>query len=296
MEKILDTFNSLIYSYQIKEATRDRIVKQVIVAKPDIESVKMVYEEWDDQNNLIKTIEAKDMPWDEIESTLRKSGAVKFVTAEKPRKQQLKLAVDNLLKYQEKCVPLNEKGLPSYTPILMIVALSQMDAKEIEKTLLSTSFNFKRDEVLLVHSGQEEYINKIAFLMGRKNDTGLNSEDKELYKRAKQVKVVIGVSMLREGWDVRNISVLCLFRKFSYKKVGEQTYTVYGPQIVGRGLRKINIGNQIDHLLVLDHPAFNHWLIVRIFMGLLSIQNLYQVMKWLMRILFLKWINKVKKA
>ena len=59
----------------------------------------------------------------------------------------------------------------------------------------------------------------------------------------------------------RNISVICLFRKFSYQKKGDRIYTVYGPQIIGRGLRRIRPPSERDALFVTDHPAFNHgWL------------------------------------
>ena len=34
-------------------------------------------------------LEANEMPWEEIEQQLRKSGAVKFVTAKNARRQQL---------------------------------------------------------------------------------------------------------------------------------------------------------------------------------------------------------------
>jgi hypothetical protein len=36
---------------------------------------------------------------------------------------------------------------------------------------------------------------------------------------------------------------------------------VYGPQIIGRGLRRIRPAGEPDHLFTIDHPAFNHgWL------------------------------------
>ncbi len=42
---------------------------------------------------------------------------------------------------------------------------------------------------------------------------------------------------------------------------GDQIYTVYGPQIIGRGLRRIRKREEKDFLFVIDHPAFAHdWL------------------------------------
>lgn len=255
----LDTYPP-IYSYQVQEATRDAVVKQTLVTKPDIEKVKLTYEEWDEENNVVRTLDAQEMDWDEIEKTLKNSGAVKFVTAKNARRQQLQIA-ETCMNYQRQCIPNDHLGKKAYEPIMLVVALSQKDAKEIHKTLLGESFKYKDEEVLLVHSKQDEQDNKMAFLMGRSSPLGLSKEDAQLWTEAKKVKIVIGVGMLREGWDVRNISVICLFRKFSYIKKGDQIYTVYGPQIIGRGLRKINKGKQVDHLLVVDHPVFSHnWL------------------------------------
>ncbi len=49
----------------------------------------------------------------------------------------------------------------------------------------------------------------------------------KLWEETRKIKVIIAVSMLREGWDVKNIAVICLFRKFSYQKKGDQIHTVY---------------------------------------------------------------------
>jgi len=71
--------------------------------------------------------------------------------------------------------------------------------------------------------------------------------------------------MLREGWDVKNISVILLFRKFCYKLneyTGEK-YSVYGQQVIGRGLRRIDPQNkdEWEQCLVVDHPVLKHdWL------------------------------------
>jgi len=58
--------------------------------------------------------------------------------------------------------------------------------------------------------------------------------------------------MLREGWDVPQVSVILLLRKFSSQ--------VYGQQVIGRGLRRV-LWNQPEILAVVDHPRLQHeWL------------------------------------
>jgi superfamily II DNA or RNA helicase len=255
----LDTYPP-VYEYHIEQATRDGIVKNTLVTKPDIESVHLQVEEWDEQDNVVRTLEAEDVPWEQIEAQLKNAGAVRFVTAKTARKQQLQIA-QTCLEYQQKGVPLDVNGHRQWQPLMLVVALSQKDAQAIYETLQKAPFSYKSEELLLAHSNRDEYENKKAFLLGRKSPAGLEAQDAALWKQTRKVRVIVGISMLREGWDVQTISVICLFRKFSYQKKGDQIYTIYGPQIIGRGLRKIRSGKQIDHLFVIDHPAFNHdWL------------------------------------
>lgn len=255
----LDTYPPL-YEYHVQEAMRDGVVKQIVVTKPDIESVKLQYEEWDENNQVVRTLDAVEMPWEQIENELRRNGAVRFVTAKNARRQQLQIA-KSCLDYQKKCVPRGIDDKPQWDPLMLVVALSQKDAWEIYETLQKEPFRYKREELLLVHSKQDELENRKAFLLGRKSPEGLSKDDETLWHETRKVRVIIAVSMLREGWDVRNISLVCLFRKFSYQKKGDRIYTVYGPQIIGRGLRRIRQSNERDFLFVVDHPAFNHdWL------------------------------------
>ncbi len=255
----LDTYPP-IYEYHVQQAMRDGVVKQIIVTKPDIESVKLQYEEWDESNQVIRTLDAVEMPWEQIERELQRGGAVRFVTAKNARRQQLQIA-QSTLDYQRKCVPLNQYNRRQWEPLMLVVALSQNDACQIYETLQKAPFGYKPDELLLVHSRQDEVENKKAFLLGRKSAEGLDKPDADLWQRTRAVRVVIAVSMLREGWDVRNIAVVCLFRKFSYQRKGDRIHTVYGPQIIGRGLRRIRPPSERDALFTVDHPAFNHgWL------------------------------------
>lgn len=256
----LDTFPP-IYEYHVQEAINDRVVKQVVVTKPDIESVKLQYEEWDEQDQVVRTLDAEEMPWEEIEAQLKRGGAVRFVTAEKARRQQLQIA-RSCIDYQLQQVPPDlEQKAPLWQPLLLVVALSQKDAEKIYWTLLKKPFKYEAEELLLAHSKQDERENRKAFLLGRKSPDGLSREDKTLWKETRKVKVIIAVSMLREGWDVRNIAGICLFRKFTYQLKGNRTYTVYGPQIIGRGLRRTRPASEPDYLFTVDHPAFNHgWL------------------------------------
>ncbi len=71
------------------------------------------------------------------------------------------------------------------------------------------------------------------------------------------IEAVMSVLMLREGWDVPEVGVILLLRKFSSK--------VYGQQAIGRGLRRVRRpGMEEDDqriCAVVDHPKLEHeWL------------------------------------
>jgi len=53
-----------------------------------------------------------------------------------------------------------------------------------------------------------------------------------------------------------------LFRKFCYKEVDGQIFSVYGPQVIGRGLRRMSKNpEEWEMLFIVDHPILKHnWL------------------------------------
>ncbi|OGO06789.1 MAG: hypothetical protein A2Y73_06185 [Chloroflexi bacterium RBG_13_56_8] len=68
---------------------------------------------------------------------------------------------------------------------------------------------------------------------------------------------MVSVLMLREGWDVPEVGVILLLRKFSSR--------VYGQQVIGRGLRRVRVKGvdptEPQICAVVDHPKLEHqWL------------------------------------
>src|SRR3972149_8428656 len=230
-----------ILEYGIKKAMRDRIIKRVIVCRPDIEKVKLTYVD----SETGKEIKAEEVPWEEIEQ--RKIRPTRFITSEKPMRQQIAVA-RQCLDYQKKTVALDESGKPKWKPLLFVVAISITDAANIAK-VLQNEFNLN---TLLVTNESEDEKKDEAMTINR-------------HLKDCEYDAVVSVLMLREGWDVKSISVILLFRKFSYKLneyTGEK-YSVCGQQVIGRGLRRIepHNTNEWEQCLVVDHPVLKHdWL------------------------------------
>lgn len=89
--------------------------------------------------------------------------------------------------------------------------------------------------------------------------TGKSKDELELLRRQSNeidtwqspYKAIVSVLMLKEGWDVRNVSVIVGLRAFSAKS------NILPEQTLGRGLRRMYFGSdQAETVSVLGTPAF----------------------------------------
>lgn len=228
--------SKMIFAYPIAEAMRDKIIKRIVVFHPDVSKVELTYEDLETG----KTISAEEVPWEEIER--RKIRATRYITSTNPMRQQLAIALE-LLKQQRLRTPLRFK------PLLFIVAISINDAERIRDELIKVGESYNVKKVLLVTNESDEEKKEEARNLNKNPQTEWDA--------------IVSVLMLREGWDVRNISVILLFRKFSFKQMPNgQRFSVYGPQVIGRGLRRMSKNpEEWESLFVVDHPILKHkWL------------------------------------
>lgn len=229
--------SKMIFVYGITEAMRDKIIKRIVVFHPDIKKVKLTYEDLETG----QTISAENVPWEEIEK--RKIKATRYITSTNPMRQQIAIALELLNHQRIAC------STTKYKPLLFVVAISITDAERIKDEILKVGEPYGIKKVLLVTNESEDELKEAA--------RNLNKDPQTEYD------AVVSVMMLREGWDVRNISIILLFRKFSYKEMPNgQKFSVYGPQVIGRGLRRMSKNpDEWESLFVVDHPILKHkWL------------------------------------
>jgi type III restriction enzyme len=85
-------------------------------------------------------------------------------------------------------------------------------------------FGFEESEVLVIHTDTAGEITKKDLEKAR-------AAARDIDKDASEIKAIVSVMMLREGWDVRNVSVVLGLRPFTAKA------EILPEQVIGRGLR-----------------------------------------------------------
>ncbi|MCY3603060.1 MAG: hypothetical protein OXH12_08265, partial [Chloroflexi bacterium] len=110
-------------------------------------------------------------------------------------------------------------------PVLFIMAEKSVYADAIGEYLRNTEeFGFKEHEILVIHTNTAGEITKRDLDMAR-------AAARDIDRAESEIKVIVSVMMLREGWDVRNVTVVLGLRPFTARA------EILPEQVIGRGLR-----------------------------------------------------------
>ena len=136
------------------------------------------------------------------------------------------------------------------TPILFIMAMSTREADQAA-AFLESNYPLLKNAVLTIHTNNSGEIKEATATKKDKEELEkLRKAADEIDKDLSPYKAVVSVLMLREGWDVRNVSTIVGLRPFGAdsKILPEQT--------IGRGLRKMFSLDMEEKLVVVGTPAF----------------------------------------
>jgi len=149
-------------------------------------------------------------------------------------------------------------------PILFVMTEDAQSANEIASYLDSDEFPLLKGRVLNIHTRLKGKI-KTVKRGGREvkefveSETEMSPEDlrllremsRDLDKPNSPYRCVVSVMMLREGWDVRNVTVIVPLRPYSAKS------GILPEQTLGRGLRRMFPSEEVPEIVtVVEHPAF----------------------------------------
>jgi len=110
-------------------------------------------------------------------------------------------------------------------PVLFLMAEKNIYADALGEYLWKTKeFGFKESEVLVIHTDSEGEITK-------KDLDRAREVARDIDQPQNKTKAIVSVMMLREGWDVRNVTVVLGLQPFTAKA------EILPEQVIGRGLR-----------------------------------------------------------
>jgi type III restriction enzyme len=136
------------------------------------------------------------------------------------------------------------------TPILFIMTMSTREADQAAAFLESTYPKLK-GSVLTIHTNNSGEIKETAASKKDKEQLDiLRNAANDIDKDESPYKAVVSVLMLREGWDVRNVTTIVGLRPFGAES------QILPEQTIGRGLRKMFSFDTQEKLVVVGTPAF----------------------------------------
>ena len=107
-----------------------------------------------------------------------------------------------------------------------------------------------KDAVLVIHTKQNGEISEAASAKNKEELEKLRKQAKEIDSIESPYKAIVSVLMLKEGWDVRNVTTIVGLRPYSAKS------NILPEQTLGRGLRRMYTEEVPEFVSVVGTDAF----------------------------------------
>lgn len=144
-------------------------------------------------------------------------------------------------------------------PLLFVMCNNTEEADAITRRLNTDElFADLNGKTINLHTNLKGSIKKGEFVESEKD---INDEDlkalrklsRELDSNSSPYRCIVSVLMLREGWDVRNVTTIVPLRPYSSKA------NILPEQTLGRGLRRMTPpgSGALEVVRIVEHPAFS---------------------------------------
>ena len=157
----------------------------------------------------------------------------------------INLGVEEWRKTYKTLEPMGKKS------ILFIMTDDTKNCDEVAE-YIKTSFSDLRDAVLTIHTNKSGDISESVSSKNEEDLILLRKQANEIDSWESPFKVIVSVMMLKEGWDVKNVTTIVGLRPYAAdsKILPEQT--------LGRGLRRMFFGRDDveEYVSVIGTPAF----------------------------------------
>jgi len=183
------------------------------------------------QDNIVKRPVKGISKIDEARSNVVSVKYAGFLTA----------GVERWKEYREQLIPLKKK------PILFLMMNNTEEADDIGDWLQKKyPTEFGGNKTLVIHTDSSGDVSKKDLDIARKLARDVDEE-------TSTVNAIVSVLMLREGWDVQNVTVVVGLRPYSSKA------NILPEQTIGRGLRLMfrgNVSGYTERVDVIGNKAF----------------------------------------
>jgi len=157
----------------------------------------------------------------------------------------INLGIEEWQKTYEVLKPMGKKS------ILFIMTDDTKNCDEVAE-YIETSFKYLKGAVLTIHTNKSGEISESVSGKSKEELDLLRKQANEIDSWESPFKVIISVMMLKEGWDVKNVTTIVGLRPYAAdsKILPEQT--------LGRGLRRMFFGRDDveEYVSVVGTPAF----------------------------------------
>ncbi|MCZ7558430.1 MAG: DEAD/DEAH box helicase family protein [Bacteroidia bacterium] len=133
--------------------------------------------------------------------------------------------------------------------ILFVMTDDTRNCDEVAE-YLETHYAELKDAVLTIHTKNNGEISEAASGKAKEELELLRKQSNEIDSNASPYKAIVSVLMLKEGWDVRNVTTIVGLRAYAAAS------NILPEQTLGRGLRKMYPGSQEEYVSVIGTDAF----------------------------------------
>jgi len=142
-----------------------------------------------------------------------------------------------------------EHEKPGKKAILFVMTDDTRNCDEVAEYLESTYPDLK-DAVLVIHTKNNGEISEAASGKDKDELMKLRKQANDIDGGDSPYKAIVSVMMLKEGWDVRNVTTIVGLRAYSAAS------NILPEQTLGRGLRKMYPGDVEEYVSVVGSDAF----------------------------------------
>jgi type III restriction enzyme len=134
--------------------------------------------------------------------------------------------------------------------ILYVMTDDTRNCDDVAEYLRDRYPDLKGDAVLVIHTKNNGEISEAATGKAKEELERLRRQANEIDDMSSPCKAIVSVLMLKEGWDVKNVTTIVGLRAYSAKS------NILPEQTLGRGLRKMYPGGVEEYVSVVGTDAF----------------------------------------